>query len=330
MFSGRDVLVGQAYKIDKINENNSILYTNIRKHEYDFKYIGWGKNNVYFDGISSYSLEKDNCILPLTIWKMFMDILNNGSKSVYLAHSFEAHEHHFCGYMEQGLYNVWNSSFEQFVHRYKECVAYIDQQLEFYLPYFNLKWSKIIMSDHGQELENVYKFDENVNYNKEKYKYGRWSEDSLHTVMIVENQNFEKRNIEGMFSLVQFNEIMDSLFCKEWKVKEHDFIKIQSMPFYSKLGLEKIIACHDYKFAMLVKGIISRKYKYLRYASGEEEFYINGNDDDNIIIAAREKGIVDEYRRLCGEIDYSLFEEDKYSGAREMLDEYIVEKKKIN
>lgn len=322
IFSGKDVLDDKAYLIDVIDKNNSPLLKKCFDRNYDFRYIGWGKNNVYFEGISNYSLEKDNCILSLNIWKMLMDILSSGVTSIYLSHSFESHEHHYCGMMSDSMYNVWEYSFDQFVERYVECVKYIDQQLGFYIPFFNENWPVIIMSDHGQELENVYKFDENVNFGKEKYKRGRWSENSLHTVMIVKDNLLKNKRETGLFSLVNFEEIILSIMSREWKVKEREYVKIQSMPFYSSDGLKKVESVRDYKFAMLVKGIIFNGYKYLRYASGEEELYFNGNDEDNIINKYRNDDVIKKCRTLCGEIDFTIFYIPKYSAARVFLNKY--------
>ena len=319
IFSGKDVLDEKAYMLDFIDKENSPLYKKICEYNYDFRYIGWGKNNVYFEDISNYSLEKDNCILPLNIWKTLIDILSNDGTSVYMSHSFESHEHHYCGVMSDGMYNVWEKSFAQFKERYVECINYIDQQLQFYIPYFNENWPIIIMSDHGQELENVYKFDENVNWGKEKYKNGRWSENSLHTVMIVKDNQLSDKKVKGLFSLVNFDEIIISILSREWKVKEKTHIKIQSMPFYSSDGLKKIEDVKDYKYAMLVKGVIFNGYKYLRYASGEEELYLNGNDEENLLIRECNNDLIKKCRELCGEIDFSIFDVPQYAAAREIL-----------
>ncbi|SFQ11454.1 Sulfatase [Butyrivibrio proteoclasticus] len=323
MFSGKDVLDGKAYEIDTINSDNSPLYNYLKQKGYDFRYIGWGKNNIYFDGISSYSLEKDNCIISLNIWKMLMDMLrNNTGKSLYLLHSFESHEHHYCGMMTQSLYNVWDSSFEAFCDRYYECIQYIDAQLMFYMPIIKKRFSFILMSDHGQELENVYKFDENVNPLKEKYVIGRWSENSLHTVMIVKSKYFGHRKFMSLFSLVDFLQIVRSIIDEKWMVEEKEYIKIQSMPFYNEGGLKKIKEAKDYKFAMLVKGILKGTGKYLKYASGEEEYYVNGDDYSNEINEQKYKEEIDCCRKLCGEIDYTIFDEDKYCNAFRLLKEY--------
>ncbi len=323
MFSSKDVLDGKAYDIETINENNSTVYNELINHGYDFKYIGWGKNNVYFDGISSYSLDKDNCILPLNIWKVIMDILDNEKNTFYLSHSFETHEHHFCGLMTKSLYDIWDATYEEFVYRYYECVDYIDKQLEFYLDWFGNNTSLIVMSDHGQELENVYLFDEDCNINHKKFKYGRWSEGSLHTVMCVKNLKLGCKRIQGMFSLVQFIEIVHSIIEQKWLVQEKEYVKLQSMPFYSEDGIRKIINAGDLKFAMLVKGVITRKAKYLKYAHGEEELYIDGDEDNNRLLEKKYKELATELRELTGEIDYSIFDNPKYSKAKDLL-------KKIN
>ena len=117
-------------------------------------------------------------------------------------------------------------------------------------------------------------------------------------------------------------EIILSIMSREWKVKEREYVKIQSMPFYSSDGLKKVESVRDYKFAMLVKGIIFNGYKYLRYASGEEELYFNGNDEDNIINKYRNDDVIKKCRTLCGEIDFTIFYIPKYSAARVFLNKY--------
>lgn len=323
MFSGRDVIDEKAYEIDKINKDNSCVYKRLSEKGYDFKYIGWGKNNVYFDGISSYTLEKDNCILPLNIWKAISDIyLSNDTKPVfYLLHSFESHEHHYCGYMTEALYDIHNATFDEFETRYYECIKYIDDELHFYLPLFGSKYSLIVMSDHGQELENVYLFDEDNNFSNQKFKHGRWSENSLHTVMIVKSDYFGKMEVKSLFSLVQFDQLVDSLLENRWNVEKREYIKIQSMPFYALAGIEKIKKANDYKFGMLVKGIVKGELKYLIYADGTEEVYKVGDDSLNVIGVVGEETL-DELRKICGDIDYSIFDNPKYLNARKLLEEY--------
>lgn len=331
MFAGQDVLDDKAYLIDVITRDNSVVYKELVKNQYDFKYIGWGKNNVYFDGISSYSLEKDNCILPLNIWKVIIDILQNNKNTFYLSHSFEAHEHHWCGYMTRDLYNIWEASFDEFETRYYECIDYINRQLDFYVDWFNDNNTLIIMSDHGQELENVFLFDEDCNKEHKKFVYGRWSENSLHTVMCIKNRDFGKRRVGGLFSLVQFIEIVTSIIEKKWLISEKTYVKIQSMPFYSKEGLRKIKEADDFKFAMLAKGVITSHFKYLRYADGLEELYVDGNEKNNRIADNEYADYLKKFKELVGPIDYSIFTAPKYKEAKDYLEKiYSIPSNKID
>lgn len=320
MFSGRDLLDDKAYLIDVITKENSNVYKILQENSYDFKYIGWGKNNVYFEGISNYSLEKDNCILALNTWKMIMDLLDNNKNTMYLSHTFEAHEHHYCGFVTDILFDITKSNFQQFETRYNECIAYIDKQLSFYLPFFQYNCSVIVMSDHGQELENVYKFDENMNPKCEPFKIGRWSENSLHTVMILKTPFLRPRKVKGLFSLVQFSEIITSLIKRQWMVKEKEYVKIQSMPFYNMVGIRKILKTTDYKYGFLVKGIITQKEKYLLYADGHEEYYLNHEEENDLSKCSVYKDRIKELRKICGEVDMSLFKIDKYKNALTLLE----------
>lgn len=327
MFSGKDLLDDNAYLIDVITKDNSNVYAILQENSYDFKYIGWGKNNVYFDGISTYSLEKDNCIFSLNTWKMIIDLLDNNINTLYLSHSFEAHEHHYCGFVSDILFDITNSNYQQFETRYKECIAYIDKQLSFYLPFFQYNCSVIVMSDHGQELENVYKFDENMNTNCEPFKIGRWSENSLHTVMILKSPFLKPKKVNGLFSLVQFSEIITSVIKKQWLVKEKEYVKIQSMPFYDKEGIRKILKTSDYKYGFLAKGIITQNEKYLLYADGHEEYYLHQEEEKDLSKHSEYKNRIKTLRELCGEVDMSLFKIDKYKDALILME--IADQKSI-
>lgn len=322
MFSGKDVLDDKSYLIDTIRSDNSIVYRELVENDFDFRYIGWGKNNVYFDGISNYSLERDNCFVSLNAWNMIMDTINNNGDHFYLMHSFEVHEHHWCGEMSDALYDIHKVTFDQFKTRYYECVDYVDKQLEFYLTFIGDDCDVIVMSDHGQELENVFLFDENNNPYCKKYKLGRWSDSSLHTVMILHSLAFEKKHIEGFFNLVDFVEIVRSLLKKKWMVQERAYSKIQSMPFYSLSGLKKIYATDNLKYAMLVKGIITKEAKFLEYADGTEEYYLGDNETDNHICDPELEKKIEECRFICGPVDYSIFDIPKYKNAKIALEKY--------
>ncbi|MDE7239161.1 MAG: hypothetical protein K2N41_05550 [Lachnospiraceae bacterium] len=317
IFSGRDLLDEKAYLLEVVDEETSPLYRFLKKNEYDFKYMGEVKNS-YFAEINTYSSEIGSTILPFNLWRLVCDLLDNDRNAMYIVQTLEAHEHHYCGYVTDIYNDISAASYDGFVRRYEECVDYIDQQFAFYYPLLDYGASKIIMSDHGQELENVYKFDEEVNPRSERFKIGRWSEDSIHVVLMVDSPYFEAGTVNGMFSLVQFSEIIESVINKKWQVTEHEFIKIQSMPYYSACGLKKIRAARDYKFGSLVKGIHTKDKKYLRYADGHEEFYLKEDEENNLIDDSNYQEDVSRARNLCGEIDMSIFQLHKFEGAAKL------------
>lgn len=316
MFTGKDLVDDRLYCESCVTKENSRLYKLLCQNGYDFRYIGIGTKQVRVQQVDTYQCEKNHFLLPMNCWKLSMDLLQNQGKSMYICHSFEVHEPHYCGDTQNIGDDIKKLDFVSYQKRYYDCLDYVDKQFAWYDKFLCCPdCHKIIMSDHGQGLIETYEWEKQEG----KFPNGRWHDDALHTVLIVKTPLLKPRLVQGLFSLEQFSELIETLLCNQWKIQDREYVKIQSLPFYLESNLEIIKKVDDIRYGMMVLGIRTLTEKYIRYQDGVEAYYLLPDEKNNKINDKENIERIDKLRKLIkGDFD-ELFEHKKFQRAREVL-----------
>lgn len=278
-----------GYRKTEINEDCRLI-SYMQKNGYKVKAIssawsGWK------EGLKS-DVEHD-LYAPSSeiLWDMWRHLLLEKQKIFLPVHlMIETHYPHLSVRMSYGKTK----------DNYRKGRLEMDAQMEFYLSGINKKAVKIFMSDHGQ-----------------------WSNiKNLHVNLIVTQWKSAHKEIEGMFSLLDFYKLMMQIVEKhdiDERDLVQDYVNVQVLDFYNPVWVKDIIS--ERKRVELglfgYRGIVDRKYIYQHYNMGKEvlaerkkiihEPHIQPEADD-----VCDKSLLPYYRKLAGENPKGFYEEEKF------------------
>lgn len=236
-----------------------------------------GEKIEYFDG--SYA--------TLTIWNAICNMINSQeSKNIYILYFWqETHPPHLCGNHEKlpvahlapfsGNESELQSQ-EEYNNQYSECLSYADEVTEYYYNILGDNTLKILFSDHGQIIEQA-------TYELKDIKtLAGWHDDRVHVPLIITGGHINKKRIDGLNTLMNFNKIMNLILDKQQIGVDSEnkvyfkFSKMQNsiiIENYLEAGLE------DYLYGFTV--YITDLYKCV--VTGNNKIrYFNKNTDKEI------------------------------------------------
>lgn len=225
------------------------------------------------------------------LWDMWRNLLLEKQKLFLLVHlMIETHYPHLSVKM----------SYTKTKDNYRQGRLEMDRQMRYYLSPVNRSVVKIFMSDHGQ-----------------------WSNiKNTHVNLIVTLQGAAHKEIAGMFSLVDFFELMKQIVEKhaiDERELTREYVKLQVLDFYNPKWLKDIIIGKKRLELGLFgyRGIADQKYIYQHYNMGKEvlverekilyEPHIQPEADE-----VCDKSLLPYYRKLAGENPKGFYEDEKF------------------
>ena len=235
-----------------------------------------GEKIEYFDG--NYA--------TLTIWNAICNMISSQeNKNIYILYFWqETHPPHLCGNHEKlpiahltpfSGDELYPQSQDEYNNQYSECLSYVDKVTEYYYNILGDKTLKILFSDHGQIIEKA-------TYELKDIKtLAGWHDDRVHVPLVITGGHINRKKIDGLNTLMNFNKIMNLILEKQQIVIDSEnkvyfkFSKMQNniiIKNYLKAGLE------DYLYGFTV--YITDKYKCVVTGNDKIRYFNKVNDEE--------------------------------------------------
>lgn len=299
MFSKKLPIESGMHKFKKIDKS-MLLMRVLKNNKFRFKYIGTPihykrfcrKNYVKYKNVPNGSLP-----CSYILFDALERIIKERKNNCILVHSLlETHSPFW-----NGLDNIKNLKWGNYTENEQDLgLKYVVEQIEWYDKYYELcNITKIYMSDHGKDTRVL-------------------SDDRTHIVFIIEGMNIESENVEGLFSIIDFSDIIENVIHnkKKYSQFEREYINLQSLDYYNEYLVKKALENNLEKYEwMQQRGIITHTKKYLLFADGEELVYALGDEENNVINRIEQEEL-DELRRCAGKDFIDISKDDFFVNAR--------------
>lgn len=297
-----------GYRDTEIDENCRLI-SYMQRMGYSVKAMS-GRWNGWKEELKSDVRHDFYTPASVILWDMWRHLLLGKQKLFLLVHLLiETHYPHLSVKMSYGKTK----------ENYKEGRMEMDEQMQFYLSTINKNAVKIFMSDHGQ-----------------------WSNiKNTHVNLVVTQQKLVHREIEGMFSLIDFYRLMKQIV-EQRNIDERyltqEYIKLQVLDHYNPNWVKDIIAKRKNLELGLFgyRGIVDQKYIYQHFNNGKEilvdrrkliyEPHIQPEADE-----VCDTSLLPYYRELAGENPEGFYEEEKFKYTKyqyRLYDNFIKHKNK--
>ncbi|MCH5261193.1 MAG: hypothetical protein J1F18_15710, partial [Lachnospiraceae bacterium] len=181
---------------------------------------------------------------------------------------------------------------------------YLDGQLQYYGRFYQDIRCNIYMSDHG-----FFRKEEPI-----------CIEGYHHVVFSICSKGVQGRNIQTMFSLVSFTELVEKILEGDLsglnKIHDKDYVLIERDDVYGQglcRSLKKDRRRVDLSFIQY-RGIVTKEDSFVRLATGKE-FYFRNDESENLRDDERYKERIDYLRSLAGNKYINIYKEKKYQEA---------------
>lgn len=283
------------------------LITYLEQNGYEFKVIS---GEMYWLNEKYCACTRRELYTPVSceMWDLMQQLLTSKKPLFVLVHGL-AETHTPCLNS-----NMLSGSILNYYDRFREGQRELDAQIKFYDECLSQSTLRIFMSDHGKSL--------NCRFHVHFYIVG-WM--------------LAKRSVESLCTLADVYTIVKQLM-EQGNIDESDFtreyIEIQELPRYNKDDIKRMIS-NKYKiFPEHVGyiGVITKKYKYLRFFTGDElleERKVPKPDEIDILynVPFEQLEICDEaklpyFRNIVGEYPTEILENKKLKYSRLLLKVY--------
>lgn len=263
----KDRITVDENECDFINEAEKLGYK-IKIYSNHWNIID-GKQIEYFDG--NYA--------TLTIWNSICNLLNNKDKSnIYILYFWqETHPPHLCGkhsckpiaHLAPFSGNL-DEKQEQclYTEQYNECLRYADEVMKYYFNILGNNMVKIIFSDHGQVVEQAMNRLDTIG------TLAGWNDDRVHVPLIINGSYIQEKEIHGLNSLINFNEVMKCILKeKQIEIKTEEFVEFDFSKMENNIIIKKYLEAglEDYLYGF--KAFIKGKYKCIKTGNNKLKFY---------------------------------------------------------
>lgn len=282
----------------------------LEEHGYNFSVLS--ARYLYFpEKIASKNIA-NGMPCSMVFWEMLREILLSKRNGLFLAHAL-IEIHRPCFYF--GMKNIKNS--EQIVEQ-RHIVAreIVDRQLKFYDNLLKKDFIRIYMSDHGFDVMPLTK---------------------LHVHFQIYQKDWSPQRVEGLYSHLDFSKILISLLKKN-KIRAEEFtrtfVPFQDVDLYNKDLIQDVIerreSGYDQWDWFLYKGVVTNKYVYMKYKTGQEFFFhkkgikhlhhIHQMFDGNVTEASDEE--LKEARELTGDFPAKIENDEKFKYSKYLYKVY--------
>ena len=321
IFTGENLIEGKLYK------SRGLLYSRkeyerfpffrvLNEYGYAFKYIGTVLETEGMDPgrIKVYKhLYNDTRWLPSTITQFegIRFLSETETPTFVIIHDLiETHEP-FANpwYKCVAIGNsVRRTSYDLLENQVVESQSYQDELIKYYSKYYQGVRYNIFMSDHGKVMGSV----ENL------------LERMYHVILSINGKNIKQNAVNSLYSMQDFYRIIEQILSGEMDFdNENDdkMVVIENDDVYNSEVLERVTKAGDsvYRYVQL-RGLITVKDAFFRFATGDEGYYLYG-DEKNYIGDERFKKRIDELREKNGYTFIDIMKDSKYKAAARMYKE---------
>ncbi|MBD5449612.1 MAG: LTA synthase family protein [Lachnospiraceae bacterium] len=308
MLYGEYSIENKLFLKDNCFTDETNLLKNLVSRGYKFSYLGMNKYVKLFDEqtilIPELNFRKDNSSIPRQ-WEALKLLCKEENPLCLLIHTlWETHEPYICGEIDPYLkFACTEEDWGQEACKIQAEVSgrYIDNQLEFYDGFLGRSAIKIYMSDHGRITNSIMR------------------ESRVHIIFIVDYAEIKNEKIEGIFSLIDFNKVIECCLDKEkdFHQLEREYALVEALDFYNPAMIKKILGNPQYNKAEALqrRGVITLRDRYCKFADDRECYFIAGDEKNDRINDMRYATRIEELRELSGNefIDINQYEKFEYS-----------------
>lgn len=149
-------------------------------------------------------------------------------------------------------------------------------------------------------------------------------EQKIHTILTINGSDIEKEEVEEIFSLIKFPDLVETIINGEynWGELTDHYAIIENFDAYGEQLVNKTLAGIFPKKEMLqCRGVITKKDKYFLYAYGEEYYFTNPASEKNEIDNPLHVQRIEQLRKLCGNEFIDIYQYEKFKHSRLLYSE---------
>lgn len=269
---------------------------------------------------------RENCLLTEVLFRG-MELWEKRTRKniIYLHSCGEIHEPHcrvggYSGisYLE-AISNKDRSTFDRL---YKDAIAYVDEELEWYRQFYDMtKMPMIIMGDHGWSTDYLFKV-----HTKCPNDSSRAS--TINPAMIITGEELPEKRIYGVISNSKVPDLICEVLAGKYEAIESystDAVHLEFIPLYNEKLCRRDISSGMNELYEMFMGICTKQDIYLVSLSGDEYYYRqNEAGDKNLINAPEYKVNIGRYRKYMKQqvFPVDIYEKEKFSAHRKFLRVY--------
>lgn len=288
----------KTYLAKKIKKNDSELLKNIEKEQIEIKFISAAHSAENYSEINGYIDEiKENQLLTEIIFGGIEELLKCKKRQLIIMHAFDTvHPLHWNPISAEIGWK--DTPWEAHRERFQQSIEFTDTILDFYLRMLdsNTEISKIVMGDHGINIETEYAHD--IADISIRGNIGLWDMQTLSPALMIWKKGWEAESIDQLVSTNSFHRILYAVVQSQdihAILEARKFLELEFVPGYDESWLKRAIKSCNYYLGMGMKGIISQNYIFASFENGTERlFEIQGNEitecNDKIQIFISEVG----------------------------------------
>jgi hypothetical protein len=229
-------------------------------------------------------------LTPRLLWSFVSRLTaeDRATPTLSLLHLFyETHDPHMCGHHAERpvphlFYEYLTESAPAptkmaYRRQFRECLAYVDEQLAFYLDLLPPAMVTAVFGDHGQAAEDIL---------VPPHTAGAllsWHDDRIRVACMVKGPRVSPGVRDGLFSMLDLWRVVLDAVDGTPAAAARDYVPVQCDPIYSPRLREIFASVGGEKFAKGFKLLRGRDDKYVLYDDGQEEYYVLPDEHTNRI-----------------------------------------------
>lgn len=326
IFKGNLYLDDCLYKIENLEElEDSKLYKILLENGYKFKYFGAKSRKGIFFNVNTFGFFLMNTVsyqisMCLWQWELLRELERNERCFAIVHMIAETHCPNLNGIQgniklidEADIYRVYDKrcleNVEDIKIQVKTSQKYTDICFEFYHKLYSDIRYNIILSDHGQ-----YRGEQPVCF-----------QGHTKIFFLVLGIAVCKKEEKKLFSLINFPNLIHNLLGNSTSNYTSDYVLTQTDDCYSMKIFDRYhVNKEAYKeFYIQHRGVICLEDSYLQMISGEEYYFVEGEDGNQINNHKYSKRI-EELKLLAGNKYIDIYQEEKYIYSRKLYEIFEV------
>lgn len=326
--------------------NSSELIDWLRNNGYEYMYCGYyhiGRFTYYNKSATEYRIHRDNIfhhsVGASTIyqWNTLEYIINTDFPALIIIHNLdETHPPNMSGNMRIGMFKLNDSAGSDIVSikdinsdiegkntdigkQIDMARKYLDRQLEWYSQFFDNNIVKIYMSDHGKVFD-IYKTTDKL----------------LKTLFMISGNTIKSKKYSGFFSNINFVDVIDSIIknngfencMRDYIISEHPepyskamVIEVLEKYLSSKMSRKQLLCNLSYKVFR------NNSERYVLYCTGDEEYYILPDEQNNLAYDKHYYERIAELRNIVGCEFIDVFKHDMFKESRMLYNAINIQRK---